>query len=207
MCLFTILKMLNFLSFTQLNYNIHQLNMVIQTAYMSHLVTKPTKWHVRPAKTQISLGIRPVSPESSLSAWRKRRSLATHWAHSEDSDQTGRMPGLIWVFFGRTLILLVLSWGGSNYLVCFLLSHKLDAHLVVNMFFVHFPIYMSRVNVEKKKKKCRCSTHRLSIEKGRYSRNSDKLQFCHMNLNYYAFCSAINYVYKAIMIHAFLYRK
>ena len=27
---------------------------------MSRLVTKPTKWHVRPAKTQISLGIRPV---------------------------------------------------------------------------------------------------------------------------------------------------
>ena len=24
---------------------------------MSRLVTKPTKWHVRPAKTQISLGI------------------------------------------------------------------------------------------------------------------------------------------------------
>ena len=27
---------------------------------MSRLVTKPTKWHVRPAKNQISLGIRPV---------------------------------------------------------------------------------------------------------------------------------------------------
>ena len=27
---------------------------------MSRLMTKPTKWHVRPAKTQISLGIRPV---------------------------------------------------------------------------------------------------------------------------------------------------
>ena len=26
----------------------------------SHLMTKPTKWHVRQAKTQISLGIRPV---------------------------------------------------------------------------------------------------------------------------------------------------
>ena len=25
---------------------------------MSRLMTKPTKWHVRPAKTQISLGIR-----------------------------------------------------------------------------------------------------------------------------------------------------
>ena len=34
--------------------------------------------------------------------WRKLRSLATHWAHSEDSDQTGRMPRLIWVFAGRT---------------------------------------------------------------------------------------------------------
>ena len=40
-------------------------------------------------------------------------SLATHWAHREDSDQTGWMPRLIWVFAGRTLILLVLSWGGS----------------------------------------------------------------------------------------------
>ena len=39
---------------------------------------------VRPAKTQISLGIRPVWSESSLSAWRKLGSLATHWAHSED---------------------------------------------------------------------------------------------------------------------------
>ena len=68
---------------------------------------------VRPAKTQISLGIRPVRSESSLSAWRKLGSLATHWVHSEDSDQTGRMPRLNWVFAGRTVILLVLSWGGS----------------------------------------------------------------------------------------------
>ena len=64
---------------------------------------------VRPVKTQISLGIRPVWSESSLSAWRKLGSLATHWAHREDSDQTGRMQRLIWVLAGRTLILLVLS--------------------------------------------------------------------------------------------------
>ena len=69
---------------------------------------------VRPAKTQISLGIPPVWSESSLSAWRKLGSLATHWAHSDDTDQTGRMPRLIRVFAGRTVILLVLSWGGSN---------------------------------------------------------------------------------------------
>ena len=65
-------------------------------------MTKPTKWHVRPAKTQFSLGIRPVWSESSLSVWRKLGSWATHWAHSGDPDQTGRMPRLIWVFTGRT---------------------------------------------------------------------------------------------------------
>ena len=31
--------------------------MVGRHYYLSHLMTKPTKWHVRPAKTQISLGI------------------------------------------------------------------------------------------------------------------------------------------------------
>ena len=66
---------------------------------------KTNKMIVRPAKTQISLCIRPVWSESSPSAWRKLWCLATHWAHSEDSDQTGRtgwMPRLIWVFAGRT---------------------------------------------------------------------------------------------------------
>ena len=42
------------------------------------------------------------SDQSSLSAWRKLGSLAIHWAHSEDSDQTWRMPRLIWVFAERT---------------------------------------------------------------------------------------------------------
>ena len=113
-------------------------------SYMSRRTTKSTKWHVRPAKTQISLGIHPVWSKSSLSAWRKLGSLtsipnskfihfsrytitynymrcntisnilvATHWTHSEDSNQTDRMPRLIWVLAGHTVILLVLSWGGS----------------------------------------------------------------------------------------------
>ena len=43
--------------------------------HMSRIVAKPTKWHVRPAKTQI---IRPVWSVSSLSTWRKLGSLATH---------------------------------------------------------------------------------------------------------------------------------
>ena len=86
---------------------------------MNCLMTKPTKWHVRPAMTQISLGIHLIRifavrmKKAWVPAWRKLGSLSTHWAHSEDSDQTGRMPRLIWVFAGRTVILLVLSWDGS----------------------------------------------------------------------------------------------
>ena len=58
--------------------------------YLSHLMTKPKKWSVCPAKTQISLGIR----------WAKDPSFLH--ADSEDTDQTGWMPRLIWVFAGHT---------------------------------------------------------------------------------------------------------
>ena len=51
----------------------------------------------------------PGHPPSLISGFTVHRFLATHWAHSEDSDQTGRIPRLIWAFAGRTLILLVLS--------------------------------------------------------------------------------------------------
>ena len=73
---------------------------------------------VHPAKTQISLGICPVWSESSLCAqWVVKDPSFLH-ADSEDSDQTGRMPKLIWVFAGHTLTLLVLSQGGSNDVSC-----------------------------------------------------------------------------------------
>ena len=70
---------------------------------------KTNKMAVRPAKTQIS----PGHPPSLIKVFAVRMSSATHWAHCEDSDQNGRMPRLIWVFAGRTLILLVLSCRGS----------------------------------------------------------------------------------------------
>ena len=56
---------------------------------MSRLITKPIKWHVRPAKTQISLGIRPVRSESSLSTWvlslplSTQRRLWSDWADAQ----------------------------------------------------------------------------------------------------------------------------
>ena len=72
------------------------------TSNMSHLMTKLTKWHVHPAKTQISLGICPVWSESSLCAqWIAKDPSFLH-VDSEDFDQTGRMPRLIEVFAGHT---------------------------------------------------------------------------------------------------------
>ena len=68
-------------------------------SHLSHVMTKPTKWHVRPAKTQISLGIRPICSESSLSTCKKLGSLATHWAHSEDWSDLAEVQadlGLRW---------------------------------------------------------------------------------------------------------------
>ena len=90
--------------------------------YVSCHMTKPTKWAVRPAKTQISLGI---WSESSLCAqwvakaprflhadnedwldWAcaQRVAKAPRFLHADnkDSDKTGRMPRLIWVFAGCT---------------------------------------------------------------------------------------------------------
>ena len=66
--------------------------------HISHNMTKPTF---------------ALSDQSSLSACKNLGPLATHWAHSEDSDQTGQMPRLIWVLAGSTAILLVLSCRSS----------------------------------------------------------------------------------------------
>ena len=55
----------------------------------------------------------PPSLISSVSAWRKLGSLATHWAHSENwSDWADGQADLR--LLGARAILLVLSWDGSN---------------------------------------------------------------------------------------------
>ena len=56
---------------------------------------------MRPAKTQISLGIRNVWSESSLCAQWVAKDPGFPHVDSEDSDQTERMSRLIWVFAGR----------------------------------------------------------------------------------------------------------
>ena len=78
----------------------------IHKNHMSHDMTKPTKWHVRPAKTQISLGIHPVwsvFAVCSMGIEGPQLSSCRQW----------RQPRLIWVFACRTVILLVLSCRSS----------------------------------------------------------------------------------------------
>ena len=89
---------------------------------MSCSMTKP-KWPERPAKIQISLGIRPVWSESPLSTkWVAKGPRFLH-ADSEDSDQTGWMPRLIWVFAARTchfvgFVMLPLKYGPGHAKTC-----------------------------------------------------------------------------------------
>ena len=79
--------------------------------YMSHLMTKPTKWFVCPVKTHISLGIRLVWSESlQCTQWVAEDQMFLH----ADSEDWRRMPRLIWVSLGAKVIWLVLSWGNSN---------------------------------------------------------------------------------------------
>ena len=67
---------------------------------MSHSMTKQNDLHL--VKAQISLGIHPVWSEFSLCAeWIAKDPRFQH-ADIKDSDQTGRMLRLIWVFAERT---------------------------------------------------------------------------------------------------------
>ena len=79
---------------------------------------KINKVSVRPAKTQISLGIRPVWSESSLSTWRKLGFLATHWAHSED-----------WSDCADTQADLILRWAHTHF-VRFVMSRLLHWNIL-----------------------------------------------------------------------------
>ena len=63
---------------------------------------KTNKMTVGPAKTHISLGIRPVWSVSLLCTQWIAKDPRFLYADSEDSDQSGRMPRLIWVFAERT---------------------------------------------------------------------------------------------------------
>ena len=80
---------------------------------MSRLMTKPTKWPVRPAKTQISLGIRLVWSETSQCAqWVAEDPVFMRTAKT--LIRLGGCPGWSESSLVANLILLVLSWCCSN---------------------------------------------------------------------------------------------
>ena len=70
---------------------------------MSHNMTKPTKWVCAKGRFRSAQS----DQESSLCAQWVAKDPSFRHVDSEDSDQTGRMPRLIWVFAERTAVLLV----------------------------------------------------------------------------------------------------
>ena len=79
---------------------------------------------VHPSEIQISLHIRAVWSESSLSGRINVAPLAIQNAPSEDSDQTSRMRRLIWIFTGRKCSLTL--W--PNYILQYISLEIADMH-------------------------------------------------------------------------------
>ena len=75
-------------------------------------MTKPTKWVCAKRRLRSAWASAQSDQSSICAQWVAKDPRFLH-ADREDSDQTGRMPRLIWVFTGRTAILLVLSCRGS----------------------------------------------------------------------------------------------
>ena len=82
---------------------------------MGRLMTKLTKW-LCPAKTQISLGIRPVWSESSLCAQWVAKDPAFFMRTAKTLIRLGGCPGWSKSLLGTHAILLVLSWRGSDFI-------------------------------------------------------------------------------------------
>ena len=78
-------------------------------------MTKPEKSLLWPAKSQISLGIRPVWSGSSLSPWRNLGSLATQWAHSEDWSDWADAHN---IYFYGELTTIILQLSSNTLLIC-----------------------------------------------------------------------------------------
>ena len=83
-------------------YSYSDIALLNRHTQMSHHLTKPTKWPVCPAKTLISLSIQPVWSEFTVCSMGAKDPNFLQ-ADSEDSDQTGQIPRLIWVSTWRML--------------------------------------------------------------------------------------------------------
>ena len=85
---------------------------------MSHDMTKPTKWVCAQRRLRSAWAF-GQSDQSLLCAQWVAKDLSFLHVDSKDSDQTGRMPRLIWVFAVRTVILLVVSRHATAQIISF----------------------------------------------------------------------------------------
>ena len=90
-----------------------QKNDEVVVCQMSHHMTKPTKWLCTQRRLRSAWASAQSDQSSLCTQWVAKDPSFLH-ADSEDSDQIGWMPRLIWVFAGCTATLLFFSWGGSN---------------------------------------------------------------------------------------------
>ena len=85
--------------------------------YMSHDMTKPTKWLCAQRRLR-SAWTSAQSDQSLRCALNVQLRTRAFLMWTGKTGQTGRMPRLIWVFAWRTLILFVLSYRGSYKKIC-----------------------------------------------------------------------------------------
>ena len=113
--------------------------------FLKHFKIKPpydktNKMTVRPAKTQISLGIRPVWSESSLCAqWVAQKPKLSSCGQRRLRSDWADAQAYLSLRWGAHIILLVLSWGGSIVPTSMIFRqikvHKLSHHMRL----WHFP--------------------------------------------------------------------
>ena len=121
--LFTCNKPLKILSLTSIHL-IHEIAVILWQQHLRRIVKKPTKWHVRPAKTQISLGIRRVW---SVFAVRLKKAWVLSYLLSAQRrlwSDLGGCPGWSESSLGVHAISFVLSRCGSFAFHCVFLFAK-----------------------------------------------------------------------------------
>ena len=105
------------------SYEEEKLGTVMIASGVSRSTTKPIKWYVRPAKTQISIGFRPVWSVFTV-CMKKAWVLSYPLSAQQRLIKLGRCSGWSVSSLSAHAILLVLSWGGSFVLfVCCFFSH------------------------------------------------------------------------------------
>ena len=125
-------------------------------------MTKPTKWHVRPAKTQIRLGFQ--SDQSLRCPHEETLGPQLPTERTANTEQTGRVPRLIWVFAWHT-----------GYFVGFVIGR-------------HIPINLELFRAINKKK-AGDSYHKLDIHGCSITQKGEKQKKLSKQTRYLTFCS------------------